>query len=76
MEGHSNYKTIEELQANLDRDIFWRVHRSYLVNINKIKEWSPGLNPASSSGWTTKSKPRSPVSRVQDEAVMGSWLKL
>ena len=30
LEGHSNYRTIEELQANLDRDTFWRVHRSYL----------------------------------------------
>src|SRR3954447_3656097 len=36
MEGHSNYKTIEELQANLDQGTFWRVHRSYLVNINRI----------------------------------------
>ena len=41
MEGHSNYKTIEDLQANLDRDTFWRVHRSYLVNINRIKEVVP-----------------------------------
>src|SRR5437763_16892888 len=41
MEGHSNYKTIEELQANLDRETFWRVHRSYLVNINKLKEVVP-----------------------------------
>src|SRR6185295_2141701 len=31
MEGQSNYRTLEDLQANLDRDTFWRVHRSYLV---------------------------------------------
>jgi len=37
-EGQSNYRTIEDLQANLDRELFWRVHRSYLVNINRIKE--------------------------------------
>ena len=36
-EGRSNYRTIEDLQANLDKDTFWRVHRSYLVNIHKIK---------------------------------------
>ncbi len=41
IEGHSNYRTIEDLQANLDRDLFWRVHRSYLVNINRIKEVVP-----------------------------------
>src|ERR1035438_8791737 len=28
MEGQSNYRTIEELQSNLDPDMFWRVHRS------------------------------------------------
>jgi len=27
-EGQSNYRTIEDLQANLDRELFWRVHRS------------------------------------------------
>src|SRR5258708_32025798 len=41
MEGHSNYKTIEELQANLDHDTFWRVHRSSFVYINSIKKWLP-----------------------------------
>ena len=30
LEGQSNYRTIEELQSNLDPDMFWRVHRSYL----------------------------------------------
>ena len=41
IEGHSSYRTIEDLQANLDREMFWRVHRSYLVNINRIKEVVP-----------------------------------
>src|ERR1700722_10641398 len=41
MEGQSNYRTIEELQSNLDPDTFWRVHRSYLVNIHRIKEVIP-----------------------------------
>jgi two-component system response regulator LytT len=39
--GTSNYRTLDELQAHLDPGIFWRVHRSYLVNINKIKEIVP-----------------------------------
>jgi len=41
LEGQSNYRTIEELQSNLDPNLFWRVHRSFLVNINKIKEVIP-----------------------------------
>ncbi|MBI4460612.1 MAG: response regulator, partial [Acidobacteria bacterium] len=28
MEGESNYRTLEDLQANLDPNAFWRVHRS------------------------------------------------
>jgi DNA-binding LytR/AlgR family response regulator len=39
--GISNYRTLDELQARLDPDTFWRVHRSHLVNINKIKEIVP-----------------------------------
>ena len=39
--GTSNYRTLDELQAHLDPAVFWRVHRSYLVNINKIKEIVP-----------------------------------
>jgi two-component system, LytTR family, response regulator LytT len=39
--GTSNYRTLDDLQAHLDPDVFWRVHRSYLVNIHKIKEIVP-----------------------------------
>jgi two-component system, LytTR family, response regulator LytT len=41
LSGTSNYRTLDELQARLDPGIFWRVHRSHLVNINKIKEIVP-----------------------------------
>ena len=41
LSGTSNYRTLDELQARLDPSIFWRVHRSHLVNINKIKEIVP-----------------------------------
>ena len=40
-EGVSNYRTVEELAESLDPDVFWRPHRSYLVNINHIKEVVP-----------------------------------
>jgi two-component system LytT family response regulator/two-component system response regulator LytT len=39
--GTSNYRTLDELQAHLDPNVFWRVHRSHLVNIKKIKEIVP-----------------------------------
>ncbi len=39
--GTSNYRTLDELQARLDPSIFWRVHRSHLVNITRIKEIVP-----------------------------------
>ena len=39
--GTSNYRTLDELQARLDPAMFWRVHRSHLVNITKIKEIVP-----------------------------------
>lgn len=39
--GGSSFRTLDELQARLDPAVFWRVHRSHLVNINKIKEIVP-----------------------------------
>ena len=39
--GTSSYRTLDDLQARLDPEVFWRVHRSHLVNINKIKEIVP-----------------------------------
>ena len=41
LSGTSNYRTLDELQTRLDPGVFWRVHRSHLVNINKIKEIVP-----------------------------------
>jgi len=40
-QGTCNFRTLDELQARLDPATFWRVHRSHLVNINKIKEIVP-----------------------------------
>ena len=39
--GSSSCRTLDELQEQLDPATFWRVHRSYLVNINKVKEIVP-----------------------------------
>lgn len=42
--GTSSCRTLDELQEQLDPSIFWRVHRSHLVNINKVKEIVPWFN--------------------------------
>ena len=64
-EGVSNYRTIEELQSNLDSDTFWRVHRSYLVNINRIKEVIPWFKSSFQLRMDDKKATEIPVSRVQ-----------
>jgi two-component system LytT family response regulator/two-component system response regulator LytT len=65
LEGLSNYRTIEELQSNLDPEVFWRVHRSYLVNINRIKEVIPWFKSSYQLKMDDKNQTEIPVSRVQ-----------
>ena len=65
IEGCSNYRTVEDLQANLDRDMFWRVHRSYLVNINRIKEVVPWFKSSYQLRMDDRKHTEIPVSRVQ-----------
>lgn len=64
-EGESNYRTIEELQSNLDPETFWRVHRSYLVNINRIREVIPWFKSSYQIRMDDKKQTEIPVSRVQ-----------
>jgi two-component system, LytTR family, response regulator LytT len=64
-EGQSNYRTIEELQSNLDPDLFWRVHRSFLVNINKIREVIPWFKSSFQLKMNDRRQTEIPVSRIQ-----------
>src|SRR5450755_3840144 len=64
-EGQSNYRTIEELQSNLDPSVFWRVHRSFLVNINKIREVIPWFKSSFQLKMDDKKQTEIPVSRIQ-----------
>ena len=75
LEGQSNYRTIEELQSNLDPDVFWRVHRSYLVNINRIKEVIPWFKSSYQLRMNDRRQTEIPVSRVQTKRLR-SLLKL
>jgi len=64
-EGISNYRTIEELAAALDPDLFWRAHRSYLVNIKHIKEVVPWFKSSYMLKMDDKRASEIPVSRAQ-----------
>ena len=64
-EGQSNFRTIEELQAALDPDVFWRAHRSYLVNVNRIREVVPWFKSTYQLKMDDKKVSEIPVSRLQ-----------
>jgi two-component system response regulator LytT len=65
MEGQSNCRTLEELLESLDSDLFWRAHRSFLVNINRIKEVVPWFKSSYQLRMDDKKQTEVPVSRAQ-----------
>ncbi len=64
LRGETNYRTLEDLQAYLDPQSFWRVHRSYLVNINRIKEVIPWFNRTLQLKMNDRQETEIPVSRA------------
>ena len=75
LSGTSNYRTLDELQARLDPDVFWRVHRSHLVNINKIKEIVPWFSRNYILRMKDAKATEIPVSRTQTRRLR-EYLKL
>jgi two-component system LytT family response regulator/two-component system response regulator LytT len=73
--GTSNYRTLDELQARLDPGVFWRVHRSHLVNINKIKEIVPWFSRNYLLRMKDQKSTEIPVSRLQTRRLR-EYLKL
>ncbi|MGQ9916590.1 MAG: LytR/AlgR family response regulator transcription factor [Bryobacteraceae bacterium] len=65
VEGESHFKTLEELQANLDPAMFWRPHRSFLVNIHRIREVIPWFKSSYQVRMDDRKGTVIPVSRVQ-----------
>jgi len=65
MEGQSNCRTLEELLEALDGTLFWRAHRSYLVNINRIREVVPWFKSSYQLRMDDKKQSEIPVSRAQ-----------
>jgi len=73
--GASNYRTLDELQERLDPAVFWRVHRSHLVNINKIKEIVPWFHRNYILRMKDEKATEIPVSRTQTRRLR-EYLKL
>jgi len=73
--GTSNYRTLDELHERLDPTVFWRVHRSHLVNINKIKEIVPWFSRNFLLRMKDEKSTEIPVSRTQTRRLR-EYLKL
>jgi len=65
LEGQSNCRTLEELLDSLDSNLFWRAHRSFLVNINRIREVVPWFKSSYQLRIDDKKQTEIPVSRAQ-----------
>ena len=65
LEGQSNCRTLEELYETLDSRLFWRAHRSFLVNINHIREVVPWFKSSYQLRMDDKKQTEIPVSRAQ-----------
>jgi two-component system, LytTR family, response regulator LytT len=64
-EGQSSFRTLEELVGSLDPDVFWRAHRSFVVNINRIREVVPWFKSTYQLKMDDKKSSEIPVSRMQ-----------
>jgi two-component system LytT family response regulator/two-component system response regulator LytT len=65
IEGQSKCRTLEELLDLLDPQTFWRAHRSYVVNINHIKEVVPWFKSSYQLRMNDRKNTEIPVSRAQ-----------
>jgi two-component system, LytTR family, response regulator LytT len=65
IEGQSNCRTLEELSDILDPKMFWRAHRSFLVNKNHIREVVPWFKSSYQLRMDDKKQTEIPVSRAQ-----------
>ena len=75
LRGFSNHRTLDELQSNLDPSMFWRVHRSHIANIHKIKEIIPRLSRNYVLKMADQKHTQIPVSRTQTKRLR-EFLKL
>ncbi len=64
-EGQSKCRTLEELLELLDPALFWRAHRSYVVNLNHIREVVPWFKSSYQLRMDDRKMSEIPVSRTQ-----------
>jgi two-component system LytT family response regulator/two-component system response regulator LytT len=65
LEGDSNVRTLEELMDQLNPDQFWRAHRSFVVNIEHIREVVPWFKSSYQLRMDDRKNTEIPVSRSQ-----------
>jgi two-component system response regulator LytT len=65
LEGESNCRTLEDLADQLDGEHFWRAHRSFLVNIQHIREVVPWFKSSYQLRMDDRKQTEVPVSRLQ-----------
>jgi len=65
LEGDSNCRTLEELTDQLDPEQFWRIHRSFVVNIQHIREVVPWFKSSYQLRMDDRKQTEVPVSRSQ-----------
>ncbi len=65
IEGHSNCRTLEDLLDQLDPKLFWRAHRSFVVNIQRIQEVVPWFKSSYQLRMEDRRHTEIPVSRAQ-----------
>ncbi len=65
IEGQSNCRTLEELTDQLNPETFWRAHRSYVVNLQHIREVVPWFNSSYQLRMDDRKQTEIPVSRSQ-----------
>ncbi len=65
IEGMSNVRTLEELADQLDPETFWRAHRSFLVNIQHIREVVPWFKSSYLLRMDDRKNTEVPVARAQ-----------
>lgn len=65
IEGHSNCRTLEDLLELLDPNLFWRAHRSFVVNIHRIQEVVPWFKSSYQLRMDDRRHTAIPVSRGQ-----------
>jgi two-component system LytT family response regulator/two-component system response regulator LytT len=64
-EGSSNCRTLDDLMSQLSPKDFWRVHRSFVVNIHHIREVVPWFKSSYQLRMNDRKQSEIPVSRAQ-----------